>query len=136
MKKFAFVVILLGIVAGGGGLWAYFHNKIPGVDVIEKTDVNPPPVKIEEQFTDDVPDPAKAPKFVADRFDSRLAGDWQVNLSATYTRLDCPMLRPDLDGELLKLRRNYHDAWEAARKSWGEFLPSVNMIDGKAKQFD
>jgi hypothetical protein len=136
MKYFAFAVLLVGLVAGGVGFWAYHHNKIPGVEVIEKTDVNPPPIKLEEQFTDDVPDPAKAPKFDPERADSRLAGDWQVNLSATYTKLDCPMMRPDLDGELLKVRRNYKEAWEAGKRSYGQLLPSVNMIDGKAKQFD
>jgi hypothetical protein len=137
MKKVILPIVALGAVAAAvGGWWAYRNNKIPLVDVIEKTDVHTPEQKPEEQFTDDAPDPAKAPKFDPNRFDSRLAGDWQVNLSATYTRLDCPLMRPDYDGELLKLRRNYKEAWEAGKKAYGQVLPSVNMIDGKAKQFD
>jgi hypothetical protein len=138
MKKLILPILLFGVVAGGvWSYWAYRNNKLPLVETIEKTEVNPPAPKLEEQFTDDVPDPAKAPKFDPNRVDPRPLGDWQVNLSGTYTKLDCPMMRPDLDAESLQLRRNYKEAWEAGKKMYGyHVLPSVNMIDGKAKQFD
>jgi hypothetical protein len=138
MKKLILPILLLGVVVGGvWTYWAYRNNKLPIVDVIERTDVNPPAPKVEEEFTDDVPDPAKAPKFDPNRVDSRPLGDWQVNLSATLTRLDCPLMRPDTDGNLLTLRRNYKEAFEVGKGNYGlQVLPSVNMIDGKAKQFD
>src|SRR5262245_12167856 len=137
MKKWIGLVLLFGVVAGGGGFYfAYRHNKLPLVDVVEKTEVHTPEQRPEEQFTDDAPDPTKAPKFDPKRIDSRPEGDWRINLSATYTRLDCPLMRPDLDGDFLKLRKSYRDAWSVSKPYGYELLPSVNMIDGKAKQFD
>jgi hypothetical protein len=137
MKNFLLIIVAVGATAGGIGYWAYRGNKLPGVEVVERTDVNPPPPKEEPEFADDRPNPERPLQFVADRFDSRPLGDWQVNLSAAYTQLHCPLMRPDVDAESLKLRRHYKDAWEAGEKLYGhDVLPSVNMIDGKAKQFD
>jgi len=146
MKKMILLIVLLGVV-GGGMFWAFRRVDGPNgggtifgggnTEVIEVTDVNPPPPKPREEFTDDVPDPAKAPKFDPNRIDSRSYGDWQVNLSATYSKLDCPLMRPDVDAEALTLRRSYKEAWESAKRMYGrQVLPSANMIDGKAKQFD
>src|SRR5215203_4852389 len=101
MKKLILLIVLLG-VAGGGVFWAF--RRVGGPhgngsifgggrsETIEVTDVNPPAPKVEEEFTDDVPDPAKAPKFDPARIDPRPLGDWQVNLSATFTKLDCPLM--------------------------------------------
>jgi hypothetical protein len=48
------------------------------------------------------------------------------------TRLDVPAIKPDLELDLLLL----HPSYAAARGNKAGVLPSVNMIDGKAKQFD
>jgi hypothetical protein len=59
---------------------------------------------------------------------------WAINLSEAVIRLDLPLVRPDREVHLLRLHASYKAASDAAE---GEaVLPSVNMIDGKAKQFD
>ena len=61
-----------------------------------------------------------------------------VNLSDAVIRLNSPEIKPDAEKELLTLRPSFAAAVVAARKSrtHTEILPSVNLIDGKAKQFD
>ncbi len=65
--------------------------------------------------------------------DSRPLHGWSLNASDAVIRLDVPIIRPDDEPELLVLHPSYSAAVKAAR---GPVLPSVNMIDGKAKQFD
>jgi hypothetical protein len=67
------------------------------------------------------------------------SGTWEVNLSAAVLRLDVPAIKPDTEEDLLTLYGSYAAATYAGRRlqlSYGELLPSVNQIDGKAKQFD
>jgi hypothetical protein len=75
----------------------------------------------------------KKPKFDPELVDSRPIGDWQVNASAAVIKLDCPLLKPDDDAELLVLRPSYAAAIKAAGS---QLLPSANLLDGAAKQFD
>ena len=103
---------------------------------IEKTDYNPPVASQAEEFADDVFDPSAAPPFVPDRIDSREEKGWLVNLSAAVTKLDQVLLKPDSDEVLLKLHANYRDAIQGVQSSGGHVLASINLIDGKAKQFD
>lgn len=79
-----------------------------------------------------------APKFDPARVDRRPLGEWQLNASAAVVRLDVPPVKPALEDDFLILRPSYSAASAAARKHHSEevILPSVNMIDGKAKQFD
>ncbi len=56
-----------------------------------------------------------------------------MNASDAVIRLDVPMVKPDQNPELLVLHPSYASAVKGAE---GTVLPSVNMIDGKAKQFD
>ena len=101
------------------------------VDVI---DYHPPPPKLEEELVDDELS-EKNPNFIPELTDRRPEGSWQINASAAVLRLDVPMLRPDGDAPLLVLRRSYADA--IANAPYGiKFLPSINLLDGKAKQFD
>jgi len=65
--------------------------------------------------------------------DSRPLDGWLINKSDAVVKLDIPMVKPDREPELLKLYPSYQEAVNAA---CGNILPSVNMIDGKAKQFD
>jgi hypothetical protein len=93
----------------------------------------PTPEPADELADDQLTD--KNPPFIADLIDRRPEGAWQLNSSAAVLRVDTPMLKPDADADLLELRASYADA---IAKAHGRMtvLPSINMIDGKAKQFD
>ena len=129
----AMFLILAGLIGCGTG--------IPGVDpnviVIEHTDYNPPPPKDDEGLADDKLED-KQTVFDPELVDRRPLGDWLINQSESVIRLDVPLARPDSDGELLVLRASYADSLKAAKehRSWLPALPSVNLLDGKAKQFD
>ena len=120
----------LGLISLGIAFFVVDWN-LGGEVVIE---YHVPPPKPDDELADDRLD-EKKPAFVADLVDRRHEGGWQVNASAAVLRLDIPMLRPDVDAELLALRPTYAEAMMKA-PSWLHVLPSVNMIDGKAKQFD
>lgn len=83
-------------------------------------------------LTDDKPDASRVPEFDPALVHPDPVGGWDVNLSRTLFRLDTPVLKPDHDATLLAVRPTYRDAI-AGRQN---VLPSVNLIDGKAKQFD
>src|SRR5262249_9114606 len=77
----------------------------------------------------------KTPAFDPARVDRRPLREWVVNSSAAVLRLDVPLLKPDVDKGLLTLHPSYAAAvGPNARR--GNVLPSVSLIDGKAKQFD
>lgn len=59
------------------------------------------------------------------------SADWELNFSRTLFKLDVPVLKPDNDESLLKLRANYAEVLKSSM-----VLPSVNLINGQAKQFD
>ncbi len=65
---------------------------------------------------------------------------YRLNLSNAVIRLDVPMLKPDQDAMLLQLHPSYQAALGVAERrsrTTGEsVLPSINLIDGIAKQFD
>jgi hypothetical protein len=91
-------------------------------------------------FTDDDPS-AKNPGFDPELVDSRLVGDspdnpWQINASAATIRLDVPDLMGEHDAPLQHLFPSYADAVRKLKKEGYQVLPSINMLDGKAKQFD
>jgi hypothetical protein len=98
---------------------------------IEVTDYTPP-------RDDDIPlaDDRLADKktaFDPALVDRRPLEGWSVNASEAVIRLDVPIIKPDQTPERLVLHPSYSSAVKGAR---GQVLPSVNMIDGKAKQFD
>jgi hypothetical protein len=101
---------------------------------VEVTDYRPPELKLEDDLVDDQLS-AKNPAFIADLIDRRLEGAWRINASSAVLRLDVPMLKPDADAALLELRPSYADAIVKA-PAGSQVLPSINAIDGKAKQFD
>ena len=101
---------------------------------IEWTEYQPPPPKSDELLVDDQLS-EKNPTFIPDLIDRRPEGGWRINASAAVLRLDVPMLMPDADAALLILRPSYADAMAKA-PSGMKVLPSINLIDGKAKQFD
>jgi hypothetical protein len=65
--------------------------------------------------------------------DRRPIKSWSLNASEAVIRLDVPIVKPDQNPERLVLHPSYASAVKQAK---GQVLPSVNMIDGKAKQFD
>lgn len=97
---------------------------------IEKTDYNEPPLQL--TLEDDQLDASRVPDFDPILVHPDPVAGWELNLSRTVFHLDTPVLKPDDDAELLKLRPSYKDALGAS----SQILPSVNLIDGKAKQFD
>src|SRR6476619_3749941 len=106
------------------------------LETIEVTDYKPPPAEDDGLVDDRIED--KQTKFDPTLVDRRPLGDWQINQSEAVIRLDVPLIEPDRDKELLTLHPSYAAALAAAKRerSWVAMLPSVNLIDGKAKQFD
>src|SRR5262249_15908190 len=72
---------------------------------------------------------------LADRRPLGAKGEWLINNSAAVFRLDVPMIKPDVEPHLLTLYPSYAAAIKAHPVK-EQILPSVNLIDGKAKQFD
>ena len=101
---------------------------------IERTDYREPPREPDEVLTDDTLE-GKNPAFDEDLVDSRPLGEWEVNASAAVIRLDCPPIKPDVEQSLLLLRRSYAEAIQQAPRD-RHVLPSANLLDGAAKQFD
>lgn len=89
----------------------------------------PPGPTLEDDRLED-----KNPEFDAELIDSRPLDGWDVNASAAVIRLHCPMIKPDLDPDLLKLHASYAAA--ASKDETQHALPSANLIDGANKQFD
>ncbi len=132
------LVVALGLllaVAGAVGVTAVMLGWTPwdDVEVVEKTEYQTPPPPPREELTDDNPEDRK-PAFDPQLVDRRPLGKWLLNASAAVVKLDIAAAKPDQDAEILVLRPSYADAVRAARGQ--DVLPSVNMIDGKAKQFD
>jgi hypothetical protein len=134
MKKVWIVVAIVVVIAVPAGAYlaylAWWHLNYYEV---EYTDYNDPPDKL--KFVDDKlaeKNPAWDESFV----DSRPIGDWELNASAAVTKLDCPSLKEDHDAALLELRASYAAAAKAAKDQGLEMLPSANLLDGAAKQFD
>lgn len=101
---------------------------------VERTDYRDPPREPEDLLTDDTLD-GKNPAFDEYLVDSRPLGEWEVNASAAVIRLDCPPIKPDVEQSLLILRRSYQEAIREAPRG-RNVLPSANLLDGAAKQFD
>jgi hypothetical protein len=137
------VLLLLLVVAAGGALLAYrglqHGNSILGRDTyeVEVTDVKPPPVPPDDLLTDDTLEDKSPPAFdpaLVDRRPLGPGGEWLLDASAAVVRLDVPIVRPDVEPQLLTLHPSYAAA--AAAVKGNPVLPSVNLVDGKAKQFD
>jgi hypothetical protein len=136
------LVVLVGIIGGvlirwcppgpgGGGLGGWGEET----EAITWTDYHPPPPAAKPLVVDDRPED-KATTFDSGLVDRRPEGQWLVNLSEAVVRLDAPMILPDVEPALLVLHPSYAAAIAASGAGGDEVLPSVNMADGKAKQFD
>ncbi|HVX15281.1 MAG TPA: hypothetical protein VHC22_29095 [Pirellulales bacterium] len=111
--------------AGGGGAQA-----------TEVTDYHTPPDDDDglkdQQLSDKTP-----PEFDAGLVDRRPLEGWLINASDAVIRLDVPLVKPDQEPELLVLHSSYLAAYSKSSADQRQaILPSVNLVDGKAKQFD
>src|SRR5438105_339184 len=134
MKTHTFFVLLAGllILAGVGVLvGAIWHER--RYVTVERTEYHPPK-PAEDDFLKDDRLEDKPDKFDAELVDRRPLAGWLVNRSAAVIRLDCPEIKPDREPDLLTLYPSYAAVRQA--KLSRPPLPSVNMIDGKATQFD
>jgi hypothetical protein len=137
------LIVLVVFLASG-----YFAHRLwwhANYYEVTRTEYHEPP-RQEDVLADDTLD-NKNPKFDATLVDSRplesaktekpSSGGWEVNSSAAVVRLDCPIIKPDVDAKLLVLRASYRDAIKDCPVDYGvRMLPSANMLDGAAKQFD
>src|SRR5262249_52035969 len=99
---------------------------------------NPPAPKADKELTDDLPEEKPATAFNPALVDRRPLDGWLVNASAAVLKLDVPASKPNEDRDMGVLHRSYGDACKAAKRDRTVelILPSVNLLDGKAKQFD
>ena len=140
----AFLGILLGfallglLVSLAIWRWDWLSELLERGDVIERTDYRPPVDSAQDSLVDDRLE-NKQTTFDSALADRRPLEGWLVNSSDAVIRLDVALVRPDTEGHLLVLRPSYAAALLAASVAGvpaKDILPSVNLIDGKAKQFD
>lgn len=130
MKRRSMVVVASVVAAVGLVVAALAACWLPQVVTI--AEYHDPPDRGDLRLEDDrVED--KHPAFDAALVDSRPIGDWEINKSAAVIRLDCPAIEPEPYDWYMRLRPSYA---QAAREIEFRFLPSANMLDGAAKQFD
>jgi hypothetical protein len=108
----------------------------PNTYTVDVTDYTPRASLLDALLTDDDLE-TKVPKFDPGLVHPVAIDGWNINLSAAVIRLDVPMIEPDHEADLVVLHPSYAAAIQAAAQhKRGTVLPSVNMIDGLAKQFD
>jgi hypothetical protein len=110
-------------------------NPAPDTYVVVHTDTRLPPPDPNEVLEDDRLEDKKS-RFDPNRVDRRPVEQWLVNLSDAVTKLDVVAVNPEYEANLLTLYGSYTEAAAAVSKAGKTVLPSVNLIDGKAKQFD
>ena len=124
------LALTTAIAYGGYQLWWHINYYVE-----EHTDYLNPPSEGTLELEDDLL-ADKRPAFDPTLVDSRQLGEWELNASGAVMKLDCPLLKPDRDAEALVLRSSYAAACAAARDAGWTLLPSANLLDGAAKQFD
>jgi hypothetical protein len=136
MKRWIILFVAVAAAVAAVGAYAVYRSWWNAAYyVVETEQYDPPPEHADLPLADDLLDRQKPP-FDATLIDSRPLGDWQLNASAAVLRLDCPMIKPDSEGAMLVLRPSYADAIKAAKRSGLALLPSANLLDGAARQFD
>ncbi|QDV44599.1 hypothetical protein Enr13x_44670 [Stieleria neptunia] len=135
MSKASVSRVFLVLVAVGGVLgYGAWQNAF--YVTIERTDVHPSPDPLDDLTLVDDRLEDLHPDFDPQRVDRRDYEGWQINHSAAVIRLDCPDIRPDRETAMTRLYATYADAIRESQRSGLTVLPSANMLDGFAKQFD
>lgn len=138
MNRSAKIIIGVGVLVAGLAAMALFAFKV-GYETyeVETTDVEgskPRDLLSDDRLED------KSPKFRPELVDSRPLGEgdnrWQLNASAAVIRLDVPDTSNEEHESMHRLYASYAEAARALQAAGYEVLPSVNLIGGKAKQFD
>jgi hypothetical protein len=145
MNKGVLVVFLIVLVLAGVGLGVYWWRPdIFGLPprqqtyTTEHTDYHPPQAEPQDVLVDDRLEDKKPVAFdpaLVDRRPLGNKGEWRINASAAVVKLDIPLIRPDQEPDLLTLHSSYAKA-VGPNPEARAVLPSVNLLDGKAKQFD
>jgi hypothetical protein len=104
-------------------------------ETVEKTEWQAPAPKPEDELTDDRLEDKTPVPFEPALADREPHGGYLVNRSDAVIRLDIAPTDPGQEAALLTLHPSYTAA-AAIASSDRTVLPSVNLIDGKAKQFD
>lgn len=135
-------VIILGTVLAGIGaiiVIGVFYLLLggPTIEFRDREQVTPP--SVEDLLADDkLAD--KNPAFLPELIDTRPFGEadnlWQINASAAVIKLDVRATRSDAHEALHHLYPDYASAAKAMADAGFHVLPSVNLVGGKAKQFD
>ena len=123
-------LLALGIATASLVYWNTFYFS-----VIERAVQPSPSVQDGLRIVDDRLED-KNPAFNPQLVDPQEHGGWQLNKSSAVIRLDCPDIQPDIESEKTILYASYQDAIEAAEAQRERLIPSANMLDGIAKQFD
>jgi len=124
---------LLGVFGRFGYAGPFFYTKEAEQSESAKT--------LSALFQDDYNLAEKNPQFDPALVDSRLYGDdpanmWQINASAAVMRLDVQKTEGWSDRRLVNLYATYAEAARKISQRGKTILPSLDLISGKAKQFD
>ncbi|MCA8914316.1 MAG: hypothetical protein KDB90_02805 [Planctomycetes bacterium] len=134
--KIIIAAVTLSLLGAGLVVSFLLVNHIDTYET-EHTDIQRP--KPRDLLADDRLEDKK-PAFDPELIDSRPFGEgehtWQINASAAVIRLDVPDIRSDDKDALQRLYPDYASAAKALKAAGFEVLPSVNLLGGKAKQFD
>lgn len=120
-------------VAVLGGAAFLVPNCVSFATVVRR----PPPESADVLADDRLADKTPQPFDPARVYDVPCGDDgaWIENRSEAVIRLDVPMVRADTQRNQLVLHASYAEA-VAADAGHVPILPSINAVDGKAKQFD
>jgi hypothetical protein len=128
-------MVLLALGVGALGFVAYYFISTKDTYEVERTDYKAPTHDPLDVLTDDRLEDKTPPLFDPALADRRELNGWLVNSTAAILQLDVPMIKADQEPDLLVLRPSYAAVMGESPHA-RDILPSVNMVDGKAKQFD
>jgi hypothetical protein len=137
-RRDVIVIAAIGIVLALGYIAAVlFGSGFSSKDVIEREAIDVNSAKLDLLQDDRLEDkkPAFDPALVDSRPLNGPGGRWEINASDAVTKLDVDEPRGS-EVRLLELYPSYVAAAKQMRDAGYQVLPSINSLDGKAKQFD